>query len=399
MGTLAFKSDSGWVNDNNTISVVYEDTSKPLEKQFYVNIPLKHIFSFAEDYNHVIINMRQELILIRSRSDLDCYTGNAPGTITLTKIAWKVLSDSAKIELFNNLNRNPSVDDYDNDYILPKKENSKLSSTQHPNNLISQNFEGSPMFRKKYGRWNKSVLPIETYETYETGGTDSDLNLNLENEEDRRNATASLLPILNSSSVNLFLEQYHELPRIYVDRMIHSGKNSADIDYTYGIHYDVASDKWIIGKSYVTIDDKDIVIDGVKYEGSPGLYELLIMSNPNYNIVTSKDRNNYRDIVIQTNLARHNYDPNQQLMRTQKEKEDKLKKKKSGYGVLYKEVNQKPVEYKYWKKVHELIDRLQLLWIEKLAGHGGCDNVILAIVEELYEDGYIEKPSFNFLNI
>ncbi|KAF5282322.1 hypothetical protein FQR65_LT14376 [Abscondita terminalis] len=206
-----------------------------------------------------------------------------------------------------------SVDDYDNDYILPKKENLKLTSTQHPNNLI------------------KAVL------------------------------------------------------------------NSADIDYTYGIHYDVASNKWIIGKSYVTIDDKDIVIDGVKYEGTPGLYELLIMSNPNYNIVTSKDRNNYRDIVIQTNLVRRNYDPNEQLM--EKEKDDKLKKEKSGYGVLYKEVNQKPVEYKYWNNVHELIDRLQLLWAEKLAGHGGFDNEMLAIFEELYEDCYIEKPTLNFLNI
>ncbi|KAF5302158.1 hypothetical protein FQR65_LT19120 [Abscondita terminalis] len=74
----------------------------------------------------------------------------------------------------------------------------------------------------------------------------SNLDLENEEEEDRRNATASLIPILDSSSGNSFLEQYHELPRIYVDRMIHSGKNSADIDCTYGIHYDVNNDKWMI---------------------------------------------------------------------------------------------------------------------------------------------------------
>ncbi|KAF5282310.1 hypothetical protein FQR65_LT14364 [Abscondita terminalis] len=334
------------------------------------------------------------------------------------------------IKPLTKISKKIQVIDDDNDdenYIPPKKEKLKRSSTPHSNYSISQNFEGSPIFKKKYGRWNKSTQPLETFEDYsppfskksvqpaeiyETGGTNYDLDLENE-EEDRKNATASLIPILDSSSGNSFLEQYHELPRIYVDRMIHSGKNSADIDYTYGIHYDVNNDKWMIGKSYITIDGKDIIIDGEQYKGTPGLYELLIMSNPDYNLVTSEDRNNYRDIIIQTNVARRNYDPNQQLMGTrknkyvelikplltEKEEEDKLKQKKTGYGVLYKEVNSKPVEYKYWNNVHELIDRLQLLWAEKLAGHGGFDNEILSIVEELYEDGYIEKPSFNFLNI
>lgn len=103
---------AGWQPGNDTLQV--EKTVSPKEKRFSASIPLKHVFGFAEDYNHAIVNMRQELILIRARTDLDCYHGDTDkATITLSKIHWKVPhiipSDAAKLELFENINRSSLI--------------------------------------------------------------------------------------------------------------------------------------------------------------------------------------------------------------------------------------------------------------------------------------------------
>ncbi|KAK5649536.1 hypothetical protein RI129_000565 [Pyrocoelia pectoralis] len=106
----------GWApnnNDDEPLQVEYIKKAGDLEKYFAVCIPLKHIFGSMEDYRQVIVNMRQELILIRSRSDADCYAGQADASITLNKIQWKVphvtLSDSAKLALFERINKNTAI--------------------------------------------------------------------------------------------------------------------------------------------------------------------------------------------------------------------------------------------------------------------------------------------------
>lgn len=62
---------------------------------FNVCIPLSTLLGFAEDYRKVIVNIRQELILIRSNSDTDALvrtseTAAADPKVTIDKIFWKV---------------------------------------------------------------------------------------------------------------------------------------------------------------------------------------------------------------------------------------------------------------------------------------------------------------------
>lgn len=85
-------------------------TSTPTLHTDYVNacIPLKHLLGFAEDYNKVIFNAKQELILLRSRNDDNLYKGSK-STFTLTRIAWHVPhiqpSDEIKTKLYKNMHR------------------------------------------------------------------------------------------------------------------------------------------------------------------------------------------------------------------------------------------------------------------------------------------------------
>ncbi|KAK4882198.1 hypothetical protein RN001_005517 [Aquatica leii] len=144
---------------------------------------------------------------------------------------------------------------------------------------------------------------------------------------------------------------------------------------------------------------------------------LIFMKTPNKTVVTENDKNEYMKILKETNVLRRSYDPNKQIQgnRTtkyiktikpllkQQQQSEAVDLHTSG-GQLFKKVYNtndddevrgggkvKPVEYRYWNNVHELMDELQVLWAEKQAGHTGHDNEIIAILEELYEDGYIDS--------
>nr|XP_022902363.1 uncharacterized protein LOC111415086 [Onthophagus taurus] len=98
---------------------------KPLTKQptfltpnFTACIPLSFILGFGEDYKKIIINARQELVLLRSRSDDNCYKNDVKdGTkkmkITITNIDWRIrhitVNDKYRLQLLNVLNKDSPI--------------------------------------------------------------------------------------------------------------------------------------------------------------------------------------------------------------------------------------------------------------------------------------------------
>ncbi|KAK5638217.1 hypothetical protein RI129_012512 [Pyrocoelia pectoralis] len=160
--------------------------------------------------------------------------------------------------------------------------------------------------------------------------------------------------LLDEPGSAAFLEQYAPLPRIYVERMIRDTRNT--IDTTYGIHYDIDTDKWTMGNTPVDIQGEDLIINGVRYKGTEGLYELIIMNEPDPHLITEQDEANYRQIVIGTNAARRSYNPGEQLRGTRSRKYTQIIRPllaaASGRG-LFKELG-RPVEFNYEKKLHWL---------------------------------------------
>lgn len=83
--------------------------------QFF--IPLYSLFGFAEDYNKIILNAKHELVLVRSRTDVNLYhTVNAnqnPFAIKLIKIQWRVphvtLSDRSKLRMLKYIERQRTI--------------------------------------------------------------------------------------------------------------------------------------------------------------------------------------------------------------------------------------------------------------------------------------------------
>ncbi|XP_072756901.1 uncharacterized protein [Anoplolepis gracilipes] len=79
------------------------------EGYFNFCVPLNMLLGFCEDYKRVVINVRHELILIRSRNDNNCLFGAqaAEAEIELHKIQWRmphvILNEISKLSLLRAL--------------------------------------------------------------------------------------------------------------------------------------------------------------------------------------------------------------------------------------------------------------------------------------------------------
>ncbi|XP_074025817.1 uncharacterized protein isoform X1 [Leptinotarsa decemlineata] len=79
---------------------------------FNVYIPLKHLLGFCEDFKKIIVNIRQELVLIRTSSDVNSVIStkdNEKPKVNLTKILWRIphvqVSDTEKLRLLKYIEK------------------------------------------------------------------------------------------------------------------------------------------------------------------------------------------------------------------------------------------------------------------------------------------------------
>lgn len=168
-------------------------------------------------------------------------------------------------------------------------------------------------------------------------------------------------------------------------------------DKVYGIQRD-KDNNLFIGKTPITINNNNnnIFVNNKWYTGTEGLYELLFLKKPEH--YTREDRENYMQIIKDTNAYRRNYDPNGQISGNSGWKYLNIIRpalnveKKIGNGIIptHKIASDKNNEYIYWNDINELIDRLRLLLSSKQAGHTDHDNEKLSIIEELRESCIIE---------
>lgn len=289
---------------------------------------------------------------------------------------------------------------------VPLKEVSELTKKvkkEEPGNIDSKFV--TPIKSEASSVHQPSSLPqfLETEVVGEINSTDS----NSDSEEQVSVSPNKTLAEQGISEIALddYLSQFDPLPRTYLDFLIKDTKNEADT--VYGIRFDPQTEKWYMGNKEVTINEKNFYVDSKPFIGTPGLYELLFKKHPLG--FTEKDLQEYKEMLKWTNAHKRNFDPDKQLAGNKGEKYLKIIKplftsnirplltfnpirKKTGGTIIntVKEVNQKPVEYVYWNKPSELIERLKLLWASREAGHTGHLNEITSIIEELKEEGIIQ---------
>ena len=206
-------------------------------------------------------------------------------------------------------------------------------------------------------------------------------------------------------AVEMTKEEIEKLGPIATDALIKLASKKG-IDKSFGLT--VKNKKLHIGDKPITIKDNNIIIDGEEYTGTPGLWELIISQEPQEGKYTEDDYLNYINLLVQTNTIYQGNNPNQN--RAKSSGGDKWNKLISPVWEHIRE-SKKPLKRKRRQQdptgsglkilpsdPNALIDRFDLLFSSKKAGHTGVRNEIVAILDELKRQGVISVQQYKKLN-
>ena len=182
-----------------------------------------------------------------------------------------------------------------------------------------------------------------------------------------------------------------------------------------------------IGSEPIKIDDNDIIVKDIRFEGTPGLWKLITSKNiPDISEHKAKDLYNYTYIMANTNTAYVKFDPDRQYKGGNNKKMNYLIKpfvrvlEKDGDEALINKIEEHFKEETDEEETDEdddpqpstsgkglkilpsdpnaLIDRFDLLFSSKKAGHTGVRNEIISILDELKRQGVINTKEYKKLN-
>ena len=88
----------------------------------------------------------------------------------------------------------------------------------------------------------------------------------------------------------------------------------AEADRTYGLYDKVG--KFYIGNKLIVINDNNIVFDDEEYEGTPGLWDLIVSKNPTD--YTDDDYDNYARLMLKTNALYRDSNPDSNYPKSSK---------------------------------------------------------------------------------
>ena len=122
-GLLSFEThelnaleNAGFGNPNDENIALPSALLNPDTHRFNVIIPLKYLMGFFEDHKNFILDMPQELLLVRSSNDLNCLKGKPTHTnlkLNLDKISWAMpqikLSDEERAKMYSTVRQNVSI--------------------------------------------------------------------------------------------------------------------------------------------------------------------------------------------------------------------------------------------------------------------------------------------------
>ena len=148
----------------------------------------------------------------------------------------------------------------------------------------------------------------------------------------------------------------------------------------------------------VGIKENNIVVEDEEYEGTPGLWELIVSVEPN--VFTDEDYKNYASIMLKTNALHRNNNPNDN--NPSSNNKNKWKYLLKPFWEKYKE--EKKEGYKGKGVVimpsdpNALLERLGFLLASQEAGHTGVGNELVDICDELKRQGVLDTKTYKKLN-
>ena len=178
-------------------------------------------------------------------------------------------------------------------------------------------------------------------------------------------------------------------------------------DGTFGIRMSKNGNLYI-GDSVISIENDDIIVQNMneKFTGTPGLWQLLTLAEPDLQHIFEEDMENYEKIVLDTNAYRHKNDPNTDRVKAshgtkyiriirpilvrnnlvaRNRRYDTIEEENEGSGLHLKKIlTNSPVEYIYWNSLDKLLERLYIIYGEIKSGNTN-PNLVNEIINSLQE--------------
>ena len=197
--------------------------------------------------------------------------------------------------------------------------------------------------------------------------------------------------------------------------------NKENLDLNFGLNTQNEERKFKIGDKFIKFENDNIKVVGEDkaINGTVGLWALITAKNPKPNDYTLNDKKEYKDLLIKTNAIFKNNDPTETRPKGNyqgnKWKEiikpiwEEIKPKptkkggKGGKGKGKRQEDPQPGPSGGGLKIlpsdpNALIDRFDLLFSSKKAGHTGVRNEIISILDELKRQGVIKTNEYKKLN-
>ena len=198
--------------------------------------------------------------------------------------------------------------------------------------------------------------------------------------------------------------------------------NKENLDLNFGLNTQNEERKFKIGDKFIKFDGDNIKVVGEDkaITGTVGLWALITAKNPKPNDYTLNDKKEYKDLLIRTKAIFKNNDPTETrpkgnyqgdkwnniikpIWEEIKPKPTKKGGKGKGKGKGKRQEDPQPSTSGDGLKFlptdpNALIDRFDLLFSSKKAGHTGVMNEIISILDELKRQGVIKTNEYKKLN-
>jgi hypothetical protein len=268
----------------------------------------------------------------------------------------------------------------------PRKQRKKQSNDDDDNTLDSSTFSFEPTFTSTPAKSHELSPFIQ--------GKEEDVEMKDTNKPVFEKSLREALQLPKERDA--LHSQLGPLGRKYMDLLFGNDRQN-EVDYVYGVYF--GKDSTMLGDKRFDIDrDDSLIIDKVRYNGTPGLYELIFKRLPDEAIFTEDDKQMYTSILLATNAHRRSHSADNPIMGNKGYKYKHIiaplvskYNNKKGTGVIPStmRLTDNKIDYVHWDDPNELVDRLRLLDASRRAGNNAHDNEILSIIEELCEVGLI----------
>jgi hypothetical protein len=180
-----------------------------------------------------------------------------------------------------------------------------------------------------------------------------------------------------------------------------------DADKVYGI-YD-KDGQFYIGDARIGVIGDNIVVGAREYEGTPGLWELIVNKIPSDEVYTTEDYENYGKSLTRTSALRKGNSKDSVTPKASRGWKWKYllstiwkeRGRFEGEGLVAQQAalagteSSSPIVIPSGPSA--LLDRLELLMASKAAGNTGVRNELVSICDELKRQNVIDKESYNKL--